>query len=326
MANVEAPSTFMTSYQQGRQNKRQDRQDNIKLGFTIFDEDRRREKHKAQMDRAMEDTRHLKTMNPFLESLEKYKNELKWSTLESDVIKSKDATKHQVISNVIRENDMRSDLDNIIWQRMQNPDLYGRGGAFSSEEKGIMAGNRGLLNRTIGGALGNQLTQQRIEEDYLSGDERMSQATQAADEEYHDINAYVNEHGEMYDQEEDSWRKAKRGGAQGQKRHRLDRIQPITFQSENYKDIETERIGIREGYEDQATIRDMNRKLQTDIMQVQQDGREIYNQFEKETDSKKRKALLQQYMQNRQIQSYLRFTGGQSLSPMDKLLQNMKGE
>jgi|15BtaG_2_1085339.scaffolds.fasta_scaffold01610_3 hypothetical protein len=310
MANVEAPSTFMTSYQQGRQNKRQDRQDNIKLGFTIFDEDRRREKHKAQMDRAMEDTRHLKTMNPFLESLERYKNELKWSTLESDVIRNKDATKHQVISNVIKENDMRSDLDNIIWQRMQNPDLYGRGGAFSTEEKGIMAENRGLLNRTIGGALGNQATDQDIEAIYKREDLQSAQAYGAASDDFHMKNAMT----------------GPAGGDYGQQKFQTETIKPLTFQERNYEDIETERTGIREGYEDQATMRDMNRKLQTDMMQVQQDGREIYKQFKNTTDSKKRKALLQQYMQNRQIQSYLRFTGGQSLSPMDKLLQNMKGE
>jgi len=310
MANVEAPSTFMTSYQQGRQNKRQDRQDNIKLGFTIFDEDRRREKHKAQMDRAMEDTRHLKTMNPFLESLERYKNELKWSTLESDVIRNKDATKHQVISNVIKENDMRSDLDNIIWQRMQNPDLYGRGGAFSTEEKGIMAENRGLLNRTIGGALGNQATDQDIEAIYKREDLQSAQAYGAASDDFHMKNAMT----------------GPAGGDYGQQKFQTETIKPLTFQERNYEDIETERTGIREGYEDRATMRDMNRKLQTDMMQVQQDGREIYKQFKNTTDSKKRKALLQQYMQNRQIQSYLRFTGGQSLSPMDKLLQNMKGE
>jgi len=208
---------------------------------------------------------------------------------------------------------------------MQNPDLYGRGSAFSSEEKGIMADNRGLLNRTIGGALGNQLSTQRIEGNYLSGDERMSQAEQAADEGYHDINAYVNEHGEMYDQEKGTWSKAKRGGALGQKSQQLDRIQPVTFQSENYKDLETERAATREGYRDKAEMREMDRSLRMDIKRVRQDGADIYREFEKTTDSKKRKALLQQYLQNQKIQSYLSFTagGGQGLSPMDRLMQNM---
>jgi hypothetical protein len=326
MANVETPQTFMTAYQQGRQNRRQDKVDDQKLAFTIFDEDRRRAKHKAQMDRAMEDTRHLKTMNPFLESIDRYRATKSWSTLESDVIKNKDATKHQVLMNVTKERKAQSELDNAVWRYAQNPEAYGVSHRFGKEATESQKKKRSYLDQTVEGALGNQLTTQRIQEDFLSGDERESQAIEAADEGYHDINAYVNERGEMYDQEGDFWAPAKRGGALGQKRHQLDRIQPLTYQSENYKDLETERGITRVGYKHKREIAKMDENQRARLRYIQSEGDRLHRLLRTTTGEDERDDIMRRIYFNTTLSNRISNPGGvnQGPSPMDRLMQNMK--
>ena len=79
---VEAPTTFMTAYQQGRDNRRQDKLDSQNLAFTVFDEGRQRELHKYKMDKGSEDVRHLKTINPIIESLKKHDEQFAWDTIK----------------------------------------------------------------------------------------------------------------------------------------------------------------------------------------------------------------------------------------------------
>ena len=114
---VEGPETFMTAYQQGRQNRRQDEQDNEKLAFSIFGEKRARDKHDAFIDRAEEDTRHAKTMNPLMESLRLYENQLKFNTLDSEISRHREKTRADKQSHILSEAKKISDLDYSTYSR-----------------------------------------------------------------------------------------------------------------------------------------------------------------------------------------------------------------
>ena len=129
---VEAPTTMMQAYQQGRQNRRQDKLDDQKLAFSIFDEKRQRDKHELFIDSGEESLRHAKTMNPLMESLRLYENELKFNTLDSSIARHKEETRHQREKHLINEATMMSTLDNQQMKYGQGTSYLQDGSAYDS--------------------------------------------------------------------------------------------------------------------------------------------------------------------------------------------------
>ena len=142
MANVEAPTTFMSNYQASRQNKREDKQDSEKSLYSIYDEKRKRENHKAKIDMDEETQRHRMTMNPLSESIELYKNKLSWGTLDSDINRHREKTRNDKEEGLLRENQMESNLDWDLYTRGQNIDEYGAGQRFTTEQKDAVDAKR----------------------------------------------------------------------------------------------------------------------------------------------------------------------------------------
>lgn len=129
---VEAPTTMMQAYQQGRQNRRQDRLDDQKLAFDVFDESRARKKHELQMDTGIENLRNKKTMNPLMESLALYKNKLSYGTLEDDIAENAEITDNLIKKNRIKQATMLSDLDALQTKRLQQDYLPQTGSVFNT--------------------------------------------------------------------------------------------------------------------------------------------------------------------------------------------------
>ena len=142
MANVEAPTTFMSNYQASRQNKREDRQDSEKELYSIYNEERKRQNHKAKIDMDEETQRHRMTMNPLSESIELYKNKLSWGTLNSDISRHRAKTRNDKEEGLLREYQMESDLDWDLYTRGQNIDEYGAGQRFTPEQKDAIDAKR----------------------------------------------------------------------------------------------------------------------------------------------------------------------------------------
>lgn len=129
---VEAPTTFMQAYQQGRANRRQDRLDEQKLAFDVFDESRARRKHELQMDTGIENLRNKKTMNPLMESLALYKNKLAYGTLDADIAENAEITDNLIKMNRIKQAQALSNLDADQTKRFQQDYLPQTGSVFST--------------------------------------------------------------------------------------------------------------------------------------------------------------------------------------------------
>lgn len=129
---VEAPTTMMQAYQQGRANRRQDRLDEQKLAFDVFDESRARKKHELQMDTGIENLRNKKTMNPLMESLALYKNKLAYGTLDADIAENAEISDNLIKQNRIKQAKMLSDLDALQTKRLQQDYLPQTGSVFST--------------------------------------------------------------------------------------------------------------------------------------------------------------------------------------------------
>lgn len=135
MANVETPTTFMSNYQASRQNKRDDRQDAQKELYSIYDEKRKRQDHKAKIDMDEETQRHRMTINPLTESIELYQNRKNWGTLDSDIERHHNKTDNDKHEGYLREDAMKSNLDWNIYTRGQRSSEYAKGGnRFNSAE------------------------------------------------------------------------------------------------------------------------------------------------------------------------------------------------
>lgn len=154
---VEAPTTMMQAYQQGRANRRQDRLDEQKLAFDVFDESRARKKHELQMDTGIENLRNKKTMNPLMESLALYKNKLAYGTLDADIAENAEITDNLIKMNDIKQATQLSDLDNLQMKRNQRDYLSQTGSIYdtgvSSGEEEKRALNRGLTYDLVGKGL-----------------------------------------------------------------------------------------------------------------------------------------------------------------------------
>ena len=294
MANVEAPSTFMTSYQQGRQNRRQDRLDTQKLGFSVFDESRRRQKHKAQMDRAMEDTQHLKTMNPLLESLELYKNEKAWNTLDSDISRHKETTRHQKADNTLRERKLQSDVDNLWWQRNQGHlvEQYKDTGWTGDRIQGSKD-QKARVDEMIGGTIDNQNTENRINKNMLGVDELASGTYSDAGKNFFKENAEVNQYGEMYNRRGNSWETAKPGGAFGQDFLDLSMNKPQDYALGEYALAEGEQKLDKRGQGIKGRMLDRHRSniKQQEYFDAEKDR--LWEEYDKTTDKDTRIELQQ---------------------------------
>lgn len=154
---VEAPTTMMQAYQQGRANRRQDRLDEQKLAFDVFDESRARRKHELQMDTGIENLRNKKTMNPLMESLALYKNKLAYGTLDADIAENAEITDNLIKQNRIKQATMLSDLDALQTKRFQQDYLGQTGSIFNtgvtSDEMAKRTENAGLLAELTGKGL-----------------------------------------------------------------------------------------------------------------------------------------------------------------------------
>ena len=154
---VEAPTTMMQAYQQSRQNRRQDKLDDQKLAFDVFDESRARRKHELQMDTGIENLRNKKTMNPLMESLALYKNKLAYGTLEDDIAENAEITDNLIKMNDIKQATQLSDLDFNQMKRNQRNFLSQTGSVYdtgvSPDERKKRAENRGLTYDLVGRGL-----------------------------------------------------------------------------------------------------------------------------------------------------------------------------
>ncbi len=174
---VEGPQTFMTAYQQGRQNRRQDEQDNQKLAFSIFGEKRARDKHDAFIDRAEEDTRAAKTMNPLMESLRLYENQLKFNTLDSSISRHREKTRADKQEHILSEAKKRSDLDYSTYSRGQDSSQYGYGTATTEKQQEKIDTRRGLMDKVVEGGLRETDTLQGIDADLNNIDALIARET-----------------------------------------------------------------------------------------------------------------------------------------------------
>ena len=192
MARVEAPTTFMTAYQQGRQNRRQDKLDNQNLAFSVFDEKRNRDKHEAFIDRAEEDTRHAKTMNPLMESLRLYENELKWNTLDSSISRHKEETRHQKADHRLTEAKKTMEGDAYATEKLLRPDDYNYSSGMDAEEQDMIGKTRDVVDKMKYEGVNLGRTELDTKAKYAEVENKLGEYI-------------LNEHGALTDQERGEW-------------------------------------------------------------------------------------------------------------------------